>query len=172
MTHHVPSPLTEAGHTKHLVITAESPLSEQLPFFCLLFVQYFPSIFTKTKAQRWVNLLLSLPEKDRLFFHIVIHVKLWLTGDAWRRRPLFLSWRILSNCEVCRFSRAGKWLGSPWLLVWWSFWWLQWACSWGCSWAWGRKTPLPPRTTSTRRLLWLLMPESVQKWGGKKTLTL
>ena len=76
---------------------------------------------------------------------------------------------IQSDVRVLMFT--GKWLGSPWLLVWWSFWWLRWACSWGCSWAWGRKTLLPPRTTSTQRLLWLLMLESVQKWGGKRTLT-
>lgn len=112
-----------------------------------------------------------LRRNKNMLFHFDIHqmVQLPMIGDVSRRRRLFLSWGILTDCQVCWISWAGKWLESPWLLVWWSFWWLQWACSWGCSWAWGRKTHLPPQITSTRGLLWLLMLEHVQKLGGKKT---
>ena len=91
-----------------------------------------------------------------------------LIGDVWKRKHSCLSWVGCVWLGDACVDFPGKWLGSPWLLAWWFSWWPQWACSWGSLWGWGRKTLLPPRTTSTQGLLWLPMLESVRKWGGEK----
>jgi len=171
------SPMSDAGHNKHLVTAADTQnqLNGRLPSSPFFLSHLFHRSVQYTKGE-WTSCSPSVTgEKyDAPFSHVLFVLRFGSENARCRLETghLFLSQRILPDCEVCGFSWAGRWLGSPWLLVWWSFWWRQWACSWGCSWARGRKTPLPPWTTSTQRLPWLLMLGSVQKSGGEKTDTL
>lgn len=86
-THHVPSPLTEAGHTEHLVIITDT--------HCLLVVQYL----SVQKQHRSVNSLFSLLERTKCDFFILLFM--WTLCNVWQRRLLFLkdlAWLLI----LCR----------------------------------------------------------------------